>query len=136
MVDRLKRDYRRRQMRGRRVRRAKKRRQSSRKRLTGPGEEGAASSEGDDGGDSEDDSDADSDDSDESDDGFGDISIGANIMMGLVALFSLSCFLGIGSYVFKQFETWTFFEAFYFCFITLTTIGFGDMTPTIDGRKE
>ncbi|EYC31002.1 hypothetical protein Y032_0004g1897 [Ancylostoma ceylanicum] len=31
--------------------------------------------------------------------------------------------------VFSLFEEWTFFEALYFFFISLTTIGFGDITP-------
>ena len=49
--------------------------------------------------------------------------------MGIGALASLGVFLSCGSYVFTHYEKWSFFEAFYFCFITMSTIGFGDMVP-------
>ncbi|CAF0727131.1 unnamed protein product [Rotaria sp. Silwood1] len=34
-----------------------------------------------------------------------------------------------GSYVFHRCENWRYFDAFYYCLLTLTTIGFGDLVP-------
>lgn len=48
----------------------------------------------------------------------------------LLAVLAISCFLLIPAAVFSALEeNWNFLESFYFCFISLTTIGLGDYVP-------
>ncbi|XP_041353403.1 potassium channel subfamily K member 2-like [Gigantopelta aegis] len=44
----------------------------------------------------------------------------------LLCLLSFTIIIGLPGYLFSYLENWTLGQAFYYCFITLTTIGFGD----------
>ena len=48
-----------------------------------------------------------------------------------VAITILVVYLFIGAAIFNIFEDWTFFESFYFVFISMSTIGFGDFVPKV-----
>ncbi|KRZ08448.1 TWiK family of potassium channels protein 7, partial [Trichinella zimbabwensis] len=49
------------------------------------------------------------------------------VVMAMVVLISYTAFGGL---LFQMLEGWGYFEAFYFCFITMATIGFGDIVPS------
>ncbi|XP_058798668.1 TWiK family of potassium channels protein 7-like isoform X2 [Phymastichus coffea] len=56
---------------------------------------------------------------------------GKNTLGALGAVLLLFIYLACGAGIFKLWENeWSLFEAFYFCFVTMTTIGFGDVVPT------
>jgi voltage-gated potassium channel Kch len=40
-----------------------------------------------------------------------------------------------GTIFYWRFEDWTLIESLYFCIVTLTTVGFGDFTPTTAGTQ-
>nr|CAI5868053.1 unnamed protein product [Callosobruchus analis] len=50
------------------------------------------------------------------------------VPIGLCVLLVVSYILA-GAYLFMTWEGWEYLDAAYFCFITLTTIGFGDLVP-------
>ncbi len=43
--------------------------------------------------------------------------------------------LGSGTWVYHRFEGWSALDSLYFSLITLTTVGYGDLSPTRPGTK-
>jgi len=41
----------------------------------------------------------------------------------------VTTYLAAGAVLFSLWEEWSLFESFYYCFVTLTTIGLGDYVP-------
>jgi len=40
-----------------------------------------------------------------------------------------------GTLFYWRFEEWTIIESLYFCVVTLTTVGYGDLSPTTDATR-
>ena len=47
----------------------------------------------------------------------------------VVTLCVMTVYIFLGAIVFSQWEGWSIDDSAYFCFVTLTTLGFGDMVP-------
>jgi voltage-gated potassium channel Kch len=41
----------------------------------------------------------------------------------------------VGSFFYHRVEGWSWVDSFYFSVVALTTVGFGDLTPTTAGSK-
>ena len=58
----------------------------------------------------------------------------------LLSILLVIAYIVGGAFLFQMWEGWSFLDSSYFCFITLTTIGFGDLTPdqknTVDGEQR
>lgn len=53
-----------------------------------------------------------------------------------VAIFILLIYILSGATVFYVWESWGFFESFYFVFISMSTIGFGDVVPKVHKQSH
>lgn len=52
----------------------------------------------------------------------------------LLAAFSILT-LAVGTIVYHSIEKWSWVDSFYFSAVSLTTVGYGDLTPTTDKGK-
>ena len=44
-------------------------------------------------------------------------------------------FLGLGTVVYHALEPWSWIESLYFCVSSLTTVGYGDLSPSRDASR-
>ena len=56
--------------------------------------------------------------------------------LAVVGLVSLALTVSFGAALFSYYENWSYFESFYYCFITVTTIGFGDFVALQESDND
>ncbi len=49
-----------------------------------------------------------------------------------VAITTLLGWIAVGTLVFHRLESWNWIQSFYFSVVTISTVGYGDFTPTND----
>ena len=52
-----------------------------------------------------------------------------------LASISALCLITLATVVYHEFEDWSWVDSFYFSAIAVTTVGFGDLTPSTDFTK-
>jgi len=50
-------------------------------------------------------------------------------------LYTTLAILGLGTLVYRYLEGWSWIDSLYFSVITLTTVGYGDFSPSTDAGK-
>ena len=53
----------------------------------------------------------------------------------IVAISALTGLIAVGTIVYHQLEHWSWVSSFYFSACTVTTVGYGDLTPTTDASR-
>jgi len=53
----------------------------------------------------------------------------------VIAVMILVAYLVGGAFLFMEIEGWTFWDSLYFCVISLSTVGYGDITPSTNFEK-
>ena len=53
----------------------------------------------------------------------------------MAAFSAIVIFLGMGTFVYHALEKWSWIECLYFSTYSLTTVGYGDFTPTNDASR-
>ena len=51
------------------------------------------------------------------------------------AFWIIAAYLAAGSVFYAYAEEWEWYDSFYFCTVTLLTVGYGDLAPTTDTSK-
>lgn len=64
-----------------------------------------------------------------------DVSSTTNLVV-ICGLLSMAITVSSGAFIYKYYEKWDYFDSLYYCFITVTTIGFGDYVALQDPKDH